>query len=249
LKRSALVAVSLVALLLCVLAVAPVSVAASIDPTVNLTVIGSDGQPLENVDVTLYDESGNTYDGTTDENGTVSIEVPRNATYLVLVDSEYYILDTVTVAGDTNATVDASGMYSATIKSIPKSVDVTLLLLAFEDLELTMTANFTVYAPSDLNVTFPLEIEEFPYKYVFDYVKYDTVESEDNTITLDMNEDYVVTAYYAKTFYMALEYWLLIALVVVIIIALAVAWSAGAKTARAMINEWRNKNRKFVHKK
>ena len=244
-KLGLLVAIFIAAILLAL----PVTVAAT-DPTVNITVIGSDGNPLANAEVTIYDETGDTYEGTTNSSGMVSIEVPSNATYLVVVKDEYYILDTVTVEGDTNKTVDASAMHYAKIESTPKTADITVVLLAFEDVDLSMTTNVTVYAPSDLNVTFPAEIVETPYKYVLEKIEYDgREETEEATVTLDMTEDYLVTAYYTKTFYLALEYWVLIILGIIVVVALFVAWTAGAKEARSKIEEWRERNRKFVKKK
>ena len=228
--------------------VTPVA-AASADPVVTITVIGPDGKAVSGAKVILYDTAGNKYENTTDINGVTTISVPANGTYLIVVKSSYYILDTVDVAGDVSKTVNASAMYHVNISSTPLSVDTKVMLTAFTYVTVTMTTNVTVYAPSSLNITFPKEIVKFPYKYTFDKIKYDGVETNETTITLDMARDYTVTAYYTKTFYMALEYWMVIILVIVIIAALAIAWSAGARTARAMIEEWRAKNRKFVKKK
>ena len=247
-KRILVVPTTLMALLLVtVMLVAPVAAAAN--PVVTVTVIGADGEPLVGAKVTLYDVDGDKYEDTTDENGTAQVTVPANGTYLVVVKGEYYVLDTVDVAGDTNVTVNASAMHFANLTSTPLAVDAKVLLLAFDDVELTMTTNVTVYAPSSINASFPSEIVKFPYKYVFNHVKYDTKETNETTVTLDMTEDYEVTAYYTKTFYMALEYWLVILLVIIIIAALVIAWSAGAKTAKAMVDEWKQKNRKYVKKK
>jgi len=236
-----------VALLVVLALVVPVA-GATADPVVTITVVGSDGKTLSGVKVTLYDTAGNKYENTTDINGVTKITVPSNGTYLVVVKGEYYILDTVSVAGDTNYTVNASTMHHANITSTPLSVDVDVLLLAFNYTKLTMTTNVTVYAPSDINVSFPSEIIKFPYKYTFDKVKYDGVETNETTVTVDMTRDYVITGYYLKTFYIQLEYWMIILLVLIVIAALAIAWSAGARTAKAMIAEWREK-RRFVRKK
>jgi len=243
-RRYALIPLAILAV---ILVLAPVAMASS-DPTVNITVIGADGQPLASAKVTLYDEGGNKYEGTTDENGTVSITVPTNATYLAVVKSGYYILDTITVEGDVNVTIDASGMYYANLTSTPKAVDVEVYLTAFDDVKLKLTTNVTVYAPSDMNVTYPEEITEFPYKYVLEKIEYDGMETNETTVTLDMTEDYVVTAQYTKTFFITLEYWIIIILVLIVIAAIAIAWSAGARTAKAMISEWRER-RRFVRRK
>jgi len=235
--------------IIAVMLATPVAVASATDPVVTITVVGSDGKTISGAKVTLYNTAGNKYENTTDINGVAEITVPANGTYLVVVKSEYYILDTVDVAGDTSKTVNASEMHHANISSTPLSVDAEVMLLAFNYTKLTLTTNVTVYAPSDINVSFPSEVTKPPFKYVFSKVKYDGVEKNETTVTLDMARDYTVTAYYTKTFYMKLEYWTVILLVIIIIAALAIAWGAGARAARAMIEEWRNKNRKFVRKK
>jgi len=247
-RRYVLVTPLIVLMLVLVLAT-PVTVASNVDPVVTITVVGPDGETLSGAKVTLYDTAGNKYENTTDINGVTEITVPANGTYLVVVKSSYYILDTVDVAGDVSKTVNASAMNHVNISSTPLSVDAEVMLTAFTYVTVTTTTNVTVYAPSTLNITFPEEIVQFPYKYTFDKIKYDGVETNETTITIDMARDYTVTAYYTKTFYMALEYWMVIILVIVIIAALAIAWSAGARTAKAMIEEWRNKNRKYVKKK
>ncbi|RLF63146.1 MAG: hypothetical protein DRN30_06980 [Thermoplasmata archaeon] len=238
-----------IAVLTVVLLFASPAVAAASDPVVTITVVGPDGKAVTGAKVTLYDTAGNKYENTTDINGVTKITVPSNATYLLVVKSEYYVLDTVTVSGDTEKTVNASAMHHVNITSTPLSVDTTVMLLAFNYVKLTVTTNVTVYAPSDLNITFPSEIVSFPYKYTFDKIKYDGVETNETTVTIDMARDYTVTGCYTKTFYMTLEYWMVIALVVIVIAALAIAWSAGARTARAAIAEWRARSRRFVKKK
>jgi len=239
---------SILVALLVIVSITPAMAASDI--TVRVTVIGPDGDPLKNVKVMLYDDTGAKVDeDATDENGTAVLTVTANETYLIVVKGEYYILDTVTVSGDTNKTVDASVMHLANLTSEPKNVDVKVVLVAFEDVTLTMTTNITVYSPSDINVTYPKEVVEVPYKYVLDKIEYDGKETNKTTITLDMAEDYKVVAHYTKTFYLTLEYWLLVVLVLIIIVALAVAWTAGSRTAKTVIEEYREKNRKFVKKK
>ena len=249
-RRYALVpALALVLALLVMVSVPHVACASGADPTVTITVIGKDGKAITGAKVILYDSAGNKYENTTDINGVTKITVPSNATYLAVVKTEYYILDTITVSGDTSYTINASAMHFVNITSTPLSVDVDVMLVAFNYTKIPMTCNVTVYAPSDLNVTFPSEIVKFPYKYVFDKVKYDGVEKNETTVSIDMARDYTITAYYTKTFYMTLEYWVIVVLVIVIIAAIAIAWSAGAKTSKAMIEKWRERNRRFVRRK
>ena len=247
-RKAALPILALALFVVVLMLVAPVA-AASADPVVTITVVGPDGKTVSGAKVTLYDSAGNKYENTTDINGVTKISVPSNATYMVVVKSSYYVLDTVSVSGDTSKTVNASAMHKANVTSTPLSVDAKVELSAFPYVNITTTTNVTVYAPSTITVTFPEEITKFPYKYTFDKLKYDGVEKTTNSISIDMARDYTVTAYYTKTFYLTLEYWMVIILVLVIIAALAIAWSAGAKKAKAMIEEYRARNRKFVRKK
>lgn len=234
--------------LLAVLCLAP-AFAFAADPTVTIKVVGPDGGNVTGAKVILYDTDGKTYENSTDINGETIITVPANGTYLILVKSEYYILDTVDVEGNVSKTVNASTMNHVNVTSYPLTVDASLLLLAFNYTSITVTTNMTVYAPSDLNVSYPAEIEKFPYKYVFDKIKYDGVETNASTVTIDMTRDYVVTGVYTQTFYMALEYWVLIILVLIIVIALVVAFTAGGKTAKTVIEDWKERKRKFVRRK
>lgn len=246
--RRYLLATLVIALAVAVMTLTPV-VASAADPTLTVTVIGADNKPLADAKVTVYDVSGNKYTNTTDANGVASVTVPANGTYLVVVNSKYYILATVDVAGDTSATINASTMHHANISSTPTSVEATVVLLDFNSTKLKLNTNVTVYAPSSINVTYPKEVVKFPFKYVFDKVTYGSTETNSTTVTIDMATDYDVVAHYTKTFFLALSYWAVIALVVIVIAALAIAWVAGSKTAKAMIAEWRERNRKFVKKK
>jgi len=218
---------------------------------VTVTVIGDDGRPLENAQVTLYDSLGNAYTNKTDENGVTVITVPSNATYLVVVKGgEYYILDTVTVSGDTSYEVNASAMYYANITSEPVTADVILGLTSFEYVNITVTTNVKVYAPSEINVTFPTEIKKFPWRYVLENITYDnTVVENKSYVVLDMAKDYNVKANYKQEFYLKLESWMLYLLVGLLVLAIVLAFFAGTRTAKAVIEEWRAKNSKFVRRK
>jgi len=233
------------ALLLVVLFSVPVA-AASADPTVTLKVIGADGGDLANAKVILYDNEGHTYEGTTNATGYVEIPVLENGTYLIVVDTKYVILDTVDVEGDTSKTVNASAMHYANVSSTPLVVDVDVMLLAFENISVSRATNFTVYAPSSLNLTFPKEIYQFPWKYEFSKLTYDSTEVNATEVTLDMAADYVIKAEYTKTFGFVLEYWMLLVLIAVVVIAIAVAVIAASRHTVMAIRE---KSRKFVERK
>jgi len=232
------------------LIVAPMLQAEEANFNVTVTVIGDDGRPLENAQVTLYDSLGNAYTNETNETGVTIITVPSNATYLVVVKGEYYILDTITVSGDMSYEVNASAMYYANITSEPVSADVILGLTSFEYVNITVTTNVKVYAPSEINVTFPTEIKKFPWRYVLENITYDnTVVENKSYVVLDMAKDYDVKANYRQEFYLQLESWMLYLLVGLLVLAIVVAFFAGTRTARAVVEEWRTRNSKFVRRK
>ena len=231
------------------LIVAPMLQAEEANFNVTVTVIGDDGRPLENAQVTLYDSLGNAYTNKTDETGVTVITVPSNATYLVVVKGEYYILDTITVSGDMSYEVNASAMYYANITSEPVSADVILGLTSFEYVNITVTTNVKVYAPSEINVTFPTEIKKFPWRYVLENITYDNTETNESYVELDMAKDYDVKANYRQEFYLKLESWMLYLLVGLLVLAIVIAFFAGTRTARAVVEEWRARNSKFVRRK
>jgi len=241
-KKYALV---VMVLLLSLLAFTPVYVKAE-KPVVTITVYGPDNEPLANARVILYDMDGHSYENTTDENGVTMIEVSENETYLIVVKSNFYILDTVAVSGNTSVTVNASAIHYAEVSSYPISVEADLVLQAFDYVSIPANTNITVYAPSDINITYPGEIYQFPYKYTLDKIVYDSEETNETSVVIDMAADYTVTAHYVKSFYVTLEYWVAGILVVIIIVALAIAFFAAPKTARAGIEE---KARRFVKRR
>lgn len=246
-KRFALGVIATILLLASVLAT-PLLMAQEETAKVTITAIGADGRVLKNAKVTLYDSQGNEYSNTTNETGVTVIEVPINS-YLVVVKSEYYILDVINVSGNMSYTVDASAMYYANITAEPISVDATVALVEFEGVNLTLTTNVKVFAPSSINVSFPHKVVKFPWRYVLQNITFDnTIVENKNYVVLDMASDYVVKAKYSQEFYFMLEWWMVGLLVLIFIIAIAVAWSAGARTARALIEEYRA-NGRFVRKK
>ena len=217
--------------------------------TVTVTVIGPDGTAVSGASVVLIDTAGNSYSCSTDINGVCSVTVPANGTYLAVVEAAWLLVDTVSVSGATSVTLNASAMNHVNVSSVPISVDATVLLSTFPYYEYPFKTNITIYAPAAINLTFPAEVKQFPYKYVFSYVKYDGVTSNDTTIQVDMTASRSVTAHYTKTFQFVLEQWMIILLVLVIVIGIAIAWIAGSRAAASMIRDWRSRRNRFVRKR
>lgn len=236
-----------------IILVNPSVTAAATQYSVAITVVGTSGSPIPNASVILYDTSGMQYTGTTDSNGVATIAVPATGTYLIEVNAgNYIILDTVNVASNTSYTVDATKMKYANITSTPIAVNASVVLGAFNTVQLTQTTNITVYAPSNISITFPSEIPQTPFKYTFSKVVYNGIESNQTTVSIDMTSNYAVTAYYTRTFYLPLgsmNYWMVAILIIIIVAAIAIAWSSGARTAKTMIDQWMEENRRFVRRK
>ena len=217
--------------------------------TVSVAVKGPDGAYVEGAKVTLYNAEGEAYEGVTDASGVAEIEVPDNGTYLVVVEAgSYIILDSVNVLGDTNCIVDASTMHHANLTSTPIAVGVRVAYGTLKP-SLNFTTNITVYAPSEINVTYPEEVVKLPFKYILKEVKVDGKVYEEASVRVPMTEDVEVTAVYQKTFPATLNFWLAILLAVVVVVAVVVAFIAAGRRAKETISEWRRSKMRFVERR
>ena len=222
---------------------------------VTLRVIDENNNPLESATVEVFYQSGSrVVSGATNTTGYFTFEILSNGTYVVVVSKKYYIMDYFTVAGaDVSKTLNlTSGYYKLNVTSTPITVAFNISLTAASGVIYeNANTNVTVFIPAGENVrvAFPKEVQQTIYKYTFDKLKYDYTETTNNYVTLTMSTNRAVIAYYTKTFAITLEYWVVALLVVIIVIALFVAWRAGAKTAKEMIEEYREKTRKFVKRK
>ncbi len=216
--------------------------------TLTLTVVGADNKPLTGVTVYLYDTDGNQWSAETDANGIAKFTV-KNGTYLVFVKASYAILTTVTVAGDTSATINASAMHHANLTSVPVSVTATVTANGFP-VQFKLDTNVTIYSDEIINVSFPKEVVKLPYKYVLDRIEYDGTTTNESSVSLDLStKDYSVVAHYTQTFAVTLQLWMVLLLVAILVIALVVAFRVATKTASTMIAEYIARNRKFVSRR
>jgi len=223
--------------------VVPVALAQGV--TVTITVIGADGSHVAGATVTLIDASGNKYSGTTDSNGVATVEVPEGVYLVVVAAPSYYILSSIDTSATTRVTVDASAMKSVNIMSVPASVDFTIGL-ASVGINTTLSTNVTVYAPSTVVVTFPSEVVKFPYRYIFDHLVYDSTETGETSVTIDMASSREVVAYYKQSFYMPLPTWAVVLLIVLVVIAIFVAFRSASAVAKHIIE---SQTRRFVRKR
>jgi len=221
--------------------VVPVALAQGV--TVTITVIGADGSPVADATVTLIDASGNKYSNTTDSNGVAVVNVPGGVYLIVVAAPSYYILSSVDTSAATRVTVDASAMKLVNVSSVPASVDFTIGLTGINT---TLSTNTTVYAPSTVVIAFPSEYVKFPYRYTFNRLVYDSTETNETSVTLDMSSSHSVTAYYTQSFYVPLPTWAVVALIVLIVVAIFAAFRFASATAKHIIA---SQARRFVKRK
>ena len=80
-------------------------------------------------------------------------------------------------------------------------------------------------------------------------IVYDYTETTANEVSFTVNADRVVTAHYERQFAIVLEPWILALLAVVIAVSLFVAWRAAGATAKEVVEEYRERARRFVKRK
>jgi len=243
--------IAILALILVVAIASPVL--AATDPTLTLTFVAPDKTALANALVKVFDSSGNLVtNATTDSTGKASVTVPTTGLYNILAAGNgYYILTVLNVTGDISATIDASAMYKVDILSTLKSVDAKVSRGETPAAKIVFATNTTIYTDLGKTVTleFPSQVMAFPYVYRLTKIVYDTTETTNNTITITVDSNKVVTAYYEKVLILqVLPMWMLIAIVLVVIIAVGVLAFA-PRTAKKVILAMMEENREFVKRK
>jgi len=246
--------VVLLAALLAVVLLLPI-LHASPAYTVTLTVTGADGSPLASATVEVYYQDGTRVaSGATDSSGRYQFDVTSNGTYLVVVSKAYYVLDHFAVNGNNVAkSIDlTTGYHKLNVTSTPVIAGFNVTLAAVSGVTYGgASTNATIFIPAGEGVTvaLPKEIRQLIFKYTLEKIVYDSTETTQNSVTLTMDADKVVTAHYTRGFAITLENWMIAVLIVIIAVAIAVVWRAGAKTAKDMVEEYRERSRKFVRRK
>jgi hypothetical protein len=248
--RSLYIAIAALAILIAVSA--PVF-ATAIDPTLTLTFVAPDKTVLANAPVKVFDSSGNLVTNTTtDASGKATISVPTTGLYNILAAGNgYYILTVLNVSGDMSATIDASAMYKVDILSTLKSVDAKVSRSETPTAKIVFTTNTTVYTDKGKTITleFPSQVSAFPYVYKLDKIVYGSTETTNSTVTIAVNADTVVTAYYEKVLILqVLPTWVLVAFAAVIIVAVGVLAFA-PRMAKKVILSIMEGDREFVKRK
>jgi hypothetical protein len=244
--------IAVVALAVLALAVvAPVFAVA--DPTLTLTFVAPDKTALANALVKVFDSSGNLVaNATTDSSGKATLTVSATGLYnIVAAGSGYYILTVLNVTGDTTATIDASAMYKVDVLSTLKSVEFKLSRSETPNAKIVFSTNTTVYTDKGktIDLEFPPQVMEFPFVYRLTKIVYDGAETTNSTITIAVDADKAVTAYYEKLLILqVLPVWALAAIAVVILIALATLAFA-PRMAKKVIMAVEEESREFVKRK
>jgi len=252
----------ILASLITVLLLASANVLGATTYPLTLTVVGANNKALASATVKVYWPNGTLIaSNVTDSTGKTSFALPQaNTTYLVVVSSSYYALGTIfynnkapTMTFNISQFVYAN--ITAKVKNLLSGSSVTINAnVSLGDAPkyvLTHATNFTVFVPSGKNITavFPSSIIVFPFKYTLANISYDTNPVISNNVTIKPSKT-VVLATYTQSFYMTLEYWVAVAIVGIIVVAIVLAWfMGGRKTAQHVIEEHEEKARKFVHRK
>jgi hypothetical protein len=252
----------ILASLIAVLLLASANVLGATTYPLTLTVIGANNKALASATVEVYWPNGTLIaSNVTDSAGKVGFDLPQaNTTYLVVVSSSYYALGIINYSNKApTMTFNISQFVYANITAKVKNllsgssviINVNVSLGDAPKYVLTQATNFTVFVPSGKNITavFPTSIVAFPFKYTLENLTYGTTLATGNNVTFKPRNT-VVLATYTQSFYMTLEYWVAVAIVGIIVVAIVLAWfMGGRKTAQHVIEEHEEKARKFVHRK
>uniref|UniRef100_A0A7J2U4G3 Carboxypeptidase regulatory-like domain-containing protein n=1 Tax=Ignisphaera aggregans TaxID=334771 RepID=A0A7J2U4G3_9CREN len=239
---------------LALLAIVFPAVLAASDPTLTLTFIAPDKTALANAPIKVFDSNGNLVtNATTDASGKATVSVSTTGLYNILAaGSGYYILTVLNVAASsTTATIDASAMYKVDILSTLKSVDVKVSRGETPNAKIGLTTNTSLYTDAGKTITleFPSQVSAFPYVYKLNKIVYDSTTTTNNTVTIAVNANAVVTAYYEKVLILqVLPTWVLIVFAAVIIIAVGVLAFA-PRMAKKVILSIMEEDREFVKRK
>lgn len=216
--------------------------------TVVVEIIDRNGDPVADVTVMLCNATKCPWTNTTDPNGIAVLEAPNGTYLLVAFKKGFGVLDIVTVSGDTRILLDLRNTPRARVDSKPISVAFEVTPTAFN-----RTVEFStptdLYAKMVLDISFPGEVEKFPFTYKLEKIEYNgnTVENK-TSITLAMDRDYNVTAHYSQQFATALSTPVLLALAVFVAVGVIIAWKVATRTAGETIAEYK-RYRKFVEKR
>jgi len=219
--------------------------------TVSLTIIAPDGGVLANATVKMISVNGEVFSNTTNASGVVVFNLPSTGLYYVLIHGEgYYVLSVLNVLGNLTTIINASTMPALIVQSTGVSVEYSVVRGEISNVSVKLTTNSTVYTDlgKDVTLIFPGEVVKFPFKYVFEKVVYDNVESTSNSVTFTVTANTTVTAYYSKTLFIVLPTWAWIALGVTVLIAIGLVY-VSTKTIKHVVEFLRENSMLFIKRK
>jgi len=212
--------------------------------TVNVEIIDREGKPVAGATVMLCNMTSCPWTATTDTNGVATLDVPRGEYLLVAIKDKLSIIDIVSVENATKVLLDLRNMHYAHIDSKPIHVTFKASTAAYNK-TVELSTPIDLYARLVVSIEFPGEVEIFPFVYKLEKIEYDGNSVENQTsIELAMDKDYNVTAHYSQQFIAPLDTPMLVALALIVLIGIIVAWKAAAETARDIVAG----DRRFVKK-
>jgi len=204
-------------------------------------VVGPDNAPVSGMTVKAINGT-TTYDtGLTNGTGWAELDVPAGTVVLVaLYNTTTDAIRVVTVASENDTfVINMTALYWVKLYSTEVRVNVTVKEPA-TGTELEYVANeTTIYTDAELNYTYPEEVEEFPYRYVFKELRYDGSVTTDPYVVLSPSANTEVTAVYERQWWIALttEQIIIVLIASVAIIMLLLAVTRGG--ARAVLEHRR----------
>ena len=203
--------------------------------TVTVEVIDRNGERVAGATIMLCNTTKCPWTKETDPNGMATIEVPEGTYLLLVLKDELSIIDIVSVENSTKVLLDLRNTPCAQIDSNPVHVTFKVVPLAYnKTIELSTPTN--LYTRMVLDIEFPRETEHFPFIYKLEKIEYDgNIVENKTTIKLAMDRDYNVTVYYSKQFIASLDTPILLALAVIVVAGVVVAWKVASVTARETV--------------
>lgn len=225
-----------------------------------IRVLDKDGDALASATVTVWFVNGTKVgSGTTNSTGWVVIDIGGAGDYVIFVQKGYDALTRVTFdpATNKNVTMNLKDYHWVNITAVCNASSISkpeiVVKYGIPNVKLWLIAktnrSVLVYNGLPILFNYPASVFAFPYRYNLTLLTANGEEIENNMTIISINDDYEIVGFYSQEFYLSLETWAIIGIVVIIIIAIALVAVTGRKTVKAIIDEAVDNSRRFVKRK
>lgn len=225
-----------------------------------IRVLDKDGDALASATVTVWFVNGTKVgSGTTNSTGWAVINIKGAGDFVIFVEKGYDALTRVEFdpKEDENVIMDLKNYHWVNITAVYNVSYIgrptIIVKYGIPNVKLWLTAktNRSVLVDDGLPILFnyPASVPAFPYRYNLTLLTANEKEIENNKTIISIKDDYEIVGFYSQEFYLSLETWAIIGMVVIIIIAVALVAVTGRKTVKAIIDEAVDNSRKFVKRK